>query len=243
MADVKISELGAAATVNDADILPMVANGSTVKVTAELLKTHAIGETDISEIGDGTPTGAINTLNNNKASKDSTYGTGDTAETAIADGDYFPYYDISANAKRKTLWSNIVNTLKEIFALKSALTDGSVTKVGTGSVGGTTTPVYIKNGVPTAMTGALPVALGGTGNTTVDNVPTEDSAKMVKSGGVYSAIKEVSDHVDEIIQESVFTTEEVDGVWYLIWHGASGECPYSVTQDGTDFNLNFTYNI
>ena len=45
-----------------------------------------------------------------------------------------------------------------------------------------------------------------------------------------------------IIQESVFTVEESNGKWYLIWHGADGTCPFSVSQSGTDFILNFTYN-
>lgn len=34
----------------------------------------------------------------------------------------------------------------------TALTDGSVTKVGTSTVGGTTTPIYLNAGVPTAGT-------------------------------------------------------------------------------------------
>ena len=47
------------------------------------------------------------------------YSPNDTAETDIADGDYFPFYDISANsgsgAKRKSLWSNIKAKLKTYF--------------------------------------------------------------------------------------------------------------------------------
>lgn len=43
------------------------------------------------------------------------YNTDDTAETALADGDYFPFYDTSATAKRKTLWSNIKSVLKTYF--------------------------------------------------------------------------------------------------------------------------------
>ena len=46
------------------------------------------------------------------------YQTTDTAETDIQDGDYFPFFDISAEtsgAKRKTLWSNIKNKLRSYF--------------------------------------------------------------------------------------------------------------------------------
>lgn len=46
----------------------------------------------------------------------------------------------------------------------SSLTDGSVTKIGTGNVGSSTQPVYIDGGVPTAMTGALAAVNGGTGD-------------------------------------------------------------------------------
>ena len=43
------------------------------------------------------------------------YQTTDTAETDIQDADYFPFYDTSATAKRKTLWSNIKAKLKAYF--------------------------------------------------------------------------------------------------------------------------------
>ena len=43
------------------------------------------------------------------------YSPSDTAETTIADDDYFPYYDSSATAKRKSLWSNIKSVLKTYF--------------------------------------------------------------------------------------------------------------------------------
>ena len=47
MADVKISELTAALTVGDSDVIPMTASGSTVKASASLLKQYYIGTTDI----------------------------------------------------------------------------------------------------------------------------------------------------------------------------------------------------
>lgn len=43
------------------------------------------------------------------------YDTADTAETTIDDLDYVPFYDTSATAKRKTLWSNIKAKLKAYF--------------------------------------------------------------------------------------------------------------------------------
>ena len=43
------------------------------------------------------------------------YSPNDTAETDIADSDYFPFYDTSAEGKRKTLWSNILTKIKTLL--------------------------------------------------------------------------------------------------------------------------------
>lgn len=59
------------------------------------------------------------------------YQTGDTAETALADGDYIPFYDTSASGKRKSLWSNIKSVLKTYFDTlysAKATSKGSATK-------------------------------------------------------------------------------------------------------------------
>ena len=52
---------------------------------------------------------------------DKAYKDDDTAETDIADDDYFPFYDTSATTKKKTLWSTIVSKLKNMFSLSSNL--------------------------------------------------------------------------------------------------------------------------
>ena len=82
MADIKISELTAALTVSDSDVLPMTASGSTVKVTTALLKEHAIGNTDISGIGDGTATGAIDSLNDEDTTIKAMIAPTETSPTA-----------------------------------------------------------------------------------------------------------------------------------------------------------------
>ena len=59
---------------------------------------------------------AINTLaGNNKTAVGKAYSTDDTASTDLADADYIPFYDSSATAKKKTLWSNIKSVLKSHF--------------------------------------------------------------------------------------------------------------------------------
>lgn len=69
MADIKISQLGAAIAVGDTDLLPIVSGGNTLKATAAQVKEHSIGNTNISSIGDGSVTGAINALNTDKQPK------------------------------------------------------------------------------------------------------------------------------------------------------------------------------
>lgn len=66
MADIKISQLGAAIAVGDTDLVPIVSGGNTLKATAAQVKEHSIGNTNISSIGDGSVTGAISTLNTEK---------------------------------------------------------------------------------------------------------------------------------------------------------------------------------
>ncbi len=58
------------------------------------------------------------------------YSTGDTNEATIADGDYFPFYDVSASAKKKTLWSNLKAKLN-IPGIATLLTAGIVKPDGT----------------------------------------------------------------------------------------------------------------
>lgn len=69
MADIKISQLGSAIAVDDSDIVPVVSGGNTLKATAAQLKEHAIGNTSISGIGNGSVTGAISALNSEKQPK------------------------------------------------------------------------------------------------------------------------------------------------------------------------------
>ena len=73
------------------------------------------------------------------------------------------------------------------------------------------------------------------------DVTYDNTSSGISATDAQGAIDEVVSNVETIIQESVFTVEESGGVWYLYWHGATGECPWSVTQSGTNYELNFTY--
>lgn len=104
-------------TLSDGQVLKY--NSSTLKwenvslgSAASKSTTNAVtqGSTALVESGAVyTETSALNSALSNK------YGTDDTAETDIDDADYFPFYDSSATAKRKSLWSNIKSVLKTYF--------------------------------------------------------------------------------------------------------------------------------
>ena len=48
------------------------------------------------------------------------YSVNDSAETDIANDDYIPFYDTSATAKKKSLWSNIVAKIKTALGIASS---------------------------------------------------------------------------------------------------------------------------
>ena len=90
----------------------------------EVKELEASGESGTSDYSDLTNKPSINnvTLSGNKSLSDlgiapsaSSYDTGDTAETTLADADKFPFYDDSASAKRSSTWSNIKSKLKTYF--------------------------------------------------------------------------------------------------------------------------------
>lgn len=62
MADIKISELGSAASVNDTDVIPMTASGVTVKATATLLKGY-MGVGSLTDLTTDDKTSLVNAVN------------------------------------------------------------------------------------------------------------------------------------------------------------------------------------
>lgn len=75
--------------------------------------------TEYTQEGDTYGAAQINEANQKVNDLDANaYRNTDSAETAIADNDYFPFYDTSASAKKKTLWSNLKAILTNVFAIK-----------------------------------------------------------------------------------------------------------------------------
>lgn len=68
--------------------------------------------------------GGVYSALSDKADASTAYSTSDSTET-IADADYVPFYDTSASAKKKTLWSSLVSTLTAVFTGATSVTAGA----------------------------------------------------------------------------------------------------------------------
>ena len=77
-----------------------------------------------------------------------------TAEATLADGDYFPFYDVSATEHRKTPWSNIVSKITSRVRSAFSQTPLSVDSGGTGAADAATARTNL---------GALSSAAGAVG--------------------------------------------------------------------------------
>lgn len=96
------------------------------------------------------------------------YSPNDTAETAIDDADYFPYYDSSASGKRKSLWSNIKSVLKTYFdtlyhpksTVDSVPTSGSSNLVESGGVYSKIAHEIVRTGVTASSGGTVRIPAG-----------------------------------------------------------------------------------
>lgn len=103
-----------------------------------------------------------------------------TAETVIANGDYFPYYDTSETAHRKTLWSSIITAIRTaLFGTSSGILKAN----GSGVISAATS-----NTDYAAATHASRHAYGAADAITTDATPTESSTNPLQSGGAYTAL-------------------------------------------------------
>ena len=109
--DVENALSGKQATISD---LATIRSGAAAGATAYQKPSTGIPKTDLTSDVQAS-LGKADTALQSHQSLANYYQTGDTAETDLQDGDYIPFYDTSASAKRKTLWSNIKAKLKSYF--------------------------------------------------------------------------------------------------------------------------------
>lgn len=166
MADIKISQLGAAIAVGDTDLVPIVSGGNTLKATAAQVKEHSIGNTNISSIGDGSVTGAISSINTDKQPKTlATSITVDGTEQTTVEG-ALGAINTDLGATKQAL-TNETKDMNNILGAKNLLknnmassqvdhavtitvnSDGTVSTSGTASGG--TVGVKINGEIPIAL--------------------------------------------------------------------------------------------
>ena len=108
MADVSNFDLGNGESVNFKDAAARTALGSKTNKVINATNGNFAG---LDSNGNLTDSGkkASDFLSSNTPIPSITncYQSTDTAEAALADDDYFPFYDTSESGKRKTLWSSI----------------------------------------------------------------------------------------------------------------------------------------
>lgn len=100
-----------------------------------------------------------------------TYGNSGFAPKITVDG-----FGHITSVEDVSISADVANSLSTAGTIKVNLASSSA-------------PTYTSGGnISPGVTGVLPVANGGTGNSSVDTVPTANSTKMVTSGGVASAL-------------------------------------------------------
>lgn len=95
------------------------------------------------------------------------------AETAISDSDAFPFYDASASASRKVLWSKIKEVLGSVFAAKSH--SHSLADLGAAAANH-------NHAASSIVSGILSVARGGTGVSSLEELVEAMSAARIVTG-------------------------------------------------------------
>lgn len=140
-------------------------NGSGSVVTVNTKSPDASGNVTLT--GDDIPVSADDETTIPDAIEAKQAATKDLAsEATLADGDYFPFYDVSVSLNRKTPWSNIVSKIRSALFGSS---NGFLKANGTGAISSVST---------------IPVASGGTGATTADAARANLGALSSAAGAV-----------------------------------------------------------
>lgn len=195
------------------------------------------------------------------------YQSTDTAESALADDDYFPFYNTSASEKRKTLWSTIKSVLKTYFdtvyaTVSSLASKAEISSIGTNETGTTASKDYVageffyKNGKLGEVLTSISKGAIFTLNT---NYKETDVAEVIKNistlqndlftvkmiGTTESLFKYINSvtlsGLRTIYRYDWTTVTSFDGKYLLGW-----ESPYAAFVDGTNtgiITINFNQKI
>lgn len=133
----------------------------------------------------------------------------------------------SENAVQNKVITSALNDKAET----TALTDGSVTKVGTGNVGNATKPIYLASGTPTAGSQYVPT----TGGTYSDDIRVYDSTEnsRVIIGGAASGVHGVLRMYDNASNYGALITSSALGNNNSIWTLPVGSGTLAKTSDIT----------
>ena len=195
-------------------------------------KAAASGGTDVSLVTTGDKynwNGAVTAVGD-------AYQTGDTAETAIDDADYVPFYDSSATGKRKSLWSNIKAVLKTYFdtLYSTVRSSSSAAEGGTDLSLVTTGEKYTWGAKQNALT--------------FDSTPTQNSLNPVTSGGLYTALGNkanaptiMSTTITAGNTDATFTNIPTTGNWLVSVHTSDPEQDYESIDASTAGTLVYTF--
>lgn len=150
-------------------------NGSGSVSTVNLKSPNAAG--NVSLTGDDIPVSADDDTTIPDAIEAKQAATKDlTAEATLADGDYFPFFDVSVSLNRKTPWSNIVAKIRSALFGSS---NGFLKANGNGAISAVSTVPVASGGTGAADAaaaranlGALSSAAGAVGETNLaDDIP------------------------------------------------------------------------
>ena len=116
---IKINEMGSAQTILGTEFVPIDNGVDTLKATLDQVKEHAIGDNNISALGDGSATGAILAVKSASESADD-----DIAETMAENGAHnhcpYPYHQASGTESNGATWTYNSNG---VLSVSGTLTD------------------------------------------------------------------------------------------------------------------------
>ena len=139
-----------------------------------------------------------------------------TAETTLADGDYFAGYKADGSVHRKWSWASIKSAIKTFLF-------GSVTGIakldGAGNVS-----AAAANTDFAAATHASRHAYGAADAITTDATPTESSTNPLQSGGAYTALAGKADLSDGIVSQAQARSAIIGRTSSFTLSAAESEC-------------------